>query len=87
MIMGVLRNILNNTGKRTKLISICDINYNKEMCNNIRTAVRETKYAYEDIHYIELPKGTNVRGDFGCIGHPNSQGHLKIAQEVYKQLT
>ena len=57
------------------------------MCNNIRTAVRETKYAYEDIHYIELPKGTNVRGDFGCIGHPNSQGHLKIAQEVYKQLT
>lgn len=41
-----------------KIISICDIEFNKQLCYNVKTAVKNFSYAYESIYYVEIPSGT-----------------------------
>lgn len=67
----------------TKIISICDIEFNTELCFNVKNAVKSFSYAYKYVYYVEIPQGTQGKNETGCIGHPNARGQRRMAEAVY----
>lgn len=43
-------------------------------------------YAYEHAYFIKVPSGIFVKGNMGCINHPNAKGQTKIAEAIYEQV-
>lgn len=84
MLQNIAKDYMIYTDQSPKLISICDIQFNKELCYNVRTAVKRFAYAYRSVYYLEIPEGTQGKQEIGCIGHPNVQGQRKIAEALYQ---
>jgi hypothetical protein len=83
MLQKIAKDYMIYTDQRPKLISICDIEFNKELCYNVRTAVKSFAYAYKSVYYLEIPEGTHGKQETGCIGHPNVKGQRKMAEALY----
>jgi hypothetical protein len=83
MLERIVKDYMIYTDQGTVLINVCDIQFNKELCYNVKTAVKNFSYSYRQVYYLEIPEGTAGKGDSGCIGHPNSQGQKKMAEALY----
>lgn len=84
MLQKIAKDYMIYTDQHPKLITICDSEFNRELCYNVRTAVKSFSYAYQSVYYVEIPEGTLSKQDMGCIGHPNAKGQRKIAEAVYQ---
>lgn len=83
MLQKITKDYMIFTDQHPKLINICDIEFNRELCYNVRTAVKSFSYAYKLVYYLEIPEGTQGKQETGCIGHPNVKGQRKMAEAVY----
>lgn len=72
MLEKITKDFMIYAGQGTKIINICDGGYNKELCYNVKTAVKDFSYSYDFVYYLELPPGTYTKQQLGCIQHPNS---------------
>jgi hypothetical protein len=70
--------------KKTKLLVLCSGDFPAEVCEYTKTAVKSFKYAYAYTYYVEVPSGIFVKGNMGCIGHPNAKGQALIAESIYE---
>ena len=68
------------------LIGICSRDISKALCNNIKNAIKEFRYAYDKIFYVEIPALAEKKSDVGCMSHPNVAGQRYIADSVYPQV-
>lgn len=55
MLMEIVREQMFYLGAGTKLINVCDSEFNKELCENIKVAVKNFRYAYGPVYYVEIP--------------------------------
>lgn len=85
MLQKIVKDYMIYGGATPKIIAVCDVEYNKELCQNVKSAVKSFNFAYNLVYYIEIPAGTLGKEYMGCIGHPNSIGQRRIAEAVYKQ--
>ena len=58
----------------------------KRMNENIQRAVREFRYGYKYVYYVEVPHSAFAKENLGCIGHPNVKGQRLIADLLYEQV-
>lgn len=52
MLEKIVKDYMIYTDRGTKIISICDIEFNKELCYNVKTAVKNFSYSYKYVYYL-----------------------------------
>lgn len=83
MLERIVRDYLIYADRAPKIINVCDIEFNKELCYNVKTAVKNFSFEFKRVYYLEVPQGTIGRQHFGCIWHPNAEGQTRIANVLY----
>ena len=78
----IIRNQLISTGKSSKIVAICALDFYKRLCASIEKGVKEFKYEHQETYFLEIPKGVYTKSNMGCVGHPNNEGHRIIANHL-----
>lgn len=86
MLQSSLHTLKMKEAEAKPLLICVGINGEKKMSPVIQRAVKEFKYAYKWIYYVEAPSSAFSKDNLGCIGHPNVKGQHLIADSLYEQV-
>lgn len=75
-----------STGRKMKIIGLCTADLDAKICSDVKTAITSFKYAYPSVYFVEVPAGIFVKGNMGCMKHPNAKGQRLVAEAVYEQV-
>lgn len=75
-----------NLGRQPKIIGLCSLDLGDKLCQTIKSAIAAFKYSYQHVYYVEVPPGIFIKGNMGCIQHPNYKGQKLVAEAVYQQV-
>ncbi len=52
MLNKIVKDYIIYAGEGTKIINVCDIEFNEELCFNVKKAVNSFSYAYKFVYYV-----------------------------------